>query len=184
MRCLGRLSEAVEQSWKWIRNDSPRPQIKDQCNDLIDTHSASKIIVHCVKWGKKYDANYVNRLFRRIKAALSQVIEKTKLLFLCHTEDPSDLDLSIKWIDFPFSSRSWSSWWMKAVIFQPTLIDEEFVYNNCIHIYLDLDTLIVGSFDIIIDIALNINGFITIDAGKFSCEGRYLCKLYHLISLI
>ena len=42
--------------------------------------------VLCLKWGKRYGAEYVNRLYRGVKANLSGPFR-----FVCVTDDPTGL---------------------------------------------------------------------------------------------
>tara|TARA_Y100000034_G_C6853465_1_gene387474 strand:- start:58 stop:873 length:816 start_codon:yes stop_codon:yes gene_type:complete len=53
--------------------------------------------VICIKWGNKYDASEVNRLFRMVNAH----IKKHNLAFYCFTDDTQGLDKSIITKDLP-----------------------------------------------------------------------------------
>ena len=47
----------------------------------------SEILVVCVKYGTKYGADYVNKLFRGVKNNLNLPHK-----FICFTDDPNELD--------------------------------------------------------------------------------------------
>ncbi|MBN8763515.1 MAG: hypothetical protein J0I63_09885, partial [Thiobacillus sp.] len=52
--------------------------------------------VLCLKWGTRYGAHYVNRLYRGVGRNLSRPFR-----FFCCTEDASGLDAGVEIIPFP-----------------------------------------------------------------------------------
>lgn len=59
----------------------------------------------CVKWGDKYSAEYVNKLYSMVKRNLLRDFD-----FYCYTEDPSEIREEVKVI--PIESDL-EKWWLK-----------------------------------------------------------------------
>ncbi|KAJ8598581.1 hypothetical protein CTAYLR_001711 [Chrysophaeum taylorii] len=116
LRQLGRQAEAVDASWEFVG----RPKA------LVGR------TVVCVKWGKKYDAGYVNRLYR----AVSRHTDATR--FVCFTDDARDVDAECK--ELP-PQRFLRGWWLKAYLFSSEAGLEGRV------LYVDLDTVVLGPLD-------------------------------------
>ncbi len=94
------------------------------------------MIVCCVKVGTQYGPEYVNRL-----AAMVARHTTRPYTFLCLTDNPTGLTCAHAPIgtDLP-------GWWAKLVLFQPhpALAGQRVLY-------LDLDTLIVGTADLLLE---------------------------------
>lgn len=94
--------------------------------------------VVCVKVGTLYGPEYVNRLAAMIARHTTRPYR-----FLCLTDDPTGLDVPWApiWTDLP-------GWWAKLVLFRPhpALAGERVLF-------FDLDTVIVGSIDLLFDYA-------------------------------
>ena len=56
---------------------------------------SDKVNVLCLKWGKRYGADYVNRLYRGVSANLSRPFR-----FVCVTDDPSGLAAGVETAPF------------------------------------------------------------------------------------
>ena len=69
----------------------------------------TEILVVCVKYGTKYGADYVNKLYQGIKTNLSLPHN-----FACFTENPEGLDKNIEVIPL---ENHWTAWWSKVNIF-------------------------------------------------------------------
>lgn len=82
-------------------------------------------------------AEYVNKLFNMVARNLP---EKHK--YVCFTDDPTGINPEIETPELPDSLRGW---WNKLYLFKPGLFED----GERI-VYLDLDTIIVGSLDEII----------------------------------
>lgn len=67
------------------------------------------INVLCVKWGNRYNAEYVNKLYRGIIRHTTKKID-----FYCFTDDPNDL---LKEINVIKLKEDWKGWWGKATLF-------------------------------------------------------------------
>ncbi len=91
-------------------------------------------VVCCVKWGTKYPAAYVNRLRSMVRRHLAQPHD-----FVCFTDDPAGLDPDIRPIPLPDAV---SGWWNKLSLFRGDLFEP-----GRILLYLDLDVVIVGPLD-------------------------------------
>jgi len=96
------------------------------------------INVICLKWGDKYDASMVNRLYTMLKK------NSTKEFTLhCVTEDPTGVSDDINIINLP--DYELEKWWWKLWI----LSDELPVDGKCV--FLDLDIVIQNNIDTILN---------------------------------
>ncbi len=92
------------------------------------------LTVVCVKWGTKYGAEYVNKLYRGVTRHLS--IPHT---FVCYTDDRTGLDGNI--VVRELMDTQWSGWWNKAFLFADSVSTG---LKGSRVLYIDLDTIIVG----------------------------------------
>lgn len=90
--------------------------------------------VICLKWGTKFEAEYVNKLYAAVKR--NSIVN---LLFHCFTEDPTDLNPEIKIHPLPYTNVE--GWWQKLFLFS----DEINIKGRVL--FLDLDTLIIDNID-------------------------------------
>ena len=95
-----------------------------------------KVHVICLKWGDKYSAEYVNKLFNSVKRNTS-----VPFSFTCFTEDHSGIDSDIRIEPLPHSTIQ--SWWNKLYLFSDAM---PFNYGDRI-LFIDLDTVITGNID-------------------------------------
>jgi hypothetical protein len=95
------------------------------------------MIVCCVQWGNYCDrgAQYVNILYQGVRRNLLRAFD-----FVCFTDDPSGLDDGIQARPMPVGDIP--GWWNKLALFKPGV----FPAGERV-LFLDLDTLIVGSLD-------------------------------------
>ena len=108
----------------------------------IDKSSRSATSLHpltvvCVKWGTKYGADYVFRLHSAIKRYLPSLRK-----FICLTDAPDELSAETDIVTLKLEF-GWFGWWNKATLFSPRVANE---LEGRI-LYIDLDTVIVGSLD-------------------------------------
>jgi hypothetical protein len=90
--------------------------------------------VVCVKYGTKYGADYVNKLY----CGVSRNLRATHT-FTCFTDDAAGLDPNIQ--VKPLKNK-WQGWWSKVHIFDlAAYSDLKWV------LYIDLDMVITGSLD-------------------------------------
>ncbi|CAK0865317.1 unnamed protein product [Prorocentrum cordatum] len=107
-----------------------------RCSDWRGCRDAPlPLAVVCVKWGRRYGAEYVNRLHAGVRRHLPA--ERAEASFLCFTDDPSGLDEGIRAMPLP---EGLPLWWGKAHLFS-----EEAGLDGHRVLYLDLDQVIVGS---------------------------------------
>ncbi len=95
-----------------------------------------KVHVICLKWGDKYSAEYVNKLFNSVKRNTT-----VPFSFTCFTEDPGGIDSDIRIEPLPHSTIQ--SWWNKLYLFSNAM---PFNYGDRI-LFIDLDTVITGNID-------------------------------------
>lgn len=95
--------------------------------------AAQPLTVVCVKWGKRYDAAYVNRLF----AGVCKHFPGPAPPFVCFTDDATGLDPRGEVRALP---GGLPLWWGKAYLFS-----EEARLDGRRVLFLDLDQVIVGS---------------------------------------
>lgn len=91
--------------------------------------------VVCLKWGTKYDAEYVNRLYSMVERNLT-----IPHRLVCVTDDPRGLDPAIE--RRPIEHSELTGWWHKLTLFKPRFYDLEGAT-----LFLDLDIVIVGGLD-------------------------------------
>ena len=106
--------------------------------------------VVCLKWGTYYPAEFVNRLYRGVKAHLHRPFR-----FVCITEDPSGLVDGVETADIPpappgmIYNEEYTGW--------PNVLLKLFVYKpgfaNLVGptLFLDIDQIIVGDLDCFFD---------------------------------
>lgn len=99
------------------------------------------INIVCVKWGTKYGPEYVNRLYAGVKRNTTVPFK-----FHCFTDNTTGLQQDI--IAHPLKYNSLEGWWNKLYLFSDELsipIGEKIVF-------LDLDTLIVGNINDVLNL--------------------------------
>ncbi|MEL7089814.1 MAG: hypothetical protein AAGL98_15450 [Planctomycetota bacterium] len=103
------------------------------------TQTAERVNVICLKWGERYPADYVNRLYRSVTRHLRRPHR-----FVCFTENPAGLDGGIDAIP------------LDRITVDETLRNDIFLKVAAIHsvsglagptLFLDLDVVILGSLD-------------------------------------
>lgn len=94
----------------------------------------------CVKHGDLYSSDYVNILFDMVRRNL---FEGKQGKFICFTDDPEYLDEGIEVRSLP---GNLTGWWNKLYLFKKDLFPE----GDRI-VYFDLDTVIVGGLDHIVN---------------------------------
>ena len=161
LRRLNRQAEAVRFSWNAIldrsKNVSRRPDAID-CSSTTSSSCDENLTVVCVKWGTKYDSEYVFKLFRGVRRHLRLDHE-----FVCFTDDNTGLR-DVKGITIRnLSEIGWTGWWNKATLFSKSARLSGRV------MYVDLDTVIVSSLDSLVSFR---GLFATLGTDDFKNEGR------------
>lgn len=116
--------------------------------------------VICVKWGSYYTADYVNRLYR----AVVRNFQHHNVRFFCFTEDPDLLDPRIAIRPLPELKGAKFAYKKEAGLCDDNLggLHGERV------IYFDLDGVICGSLDPLVDFMDTDQPYITRDYGRDS----------------
>jgi len=91
--------------------------------------------VVCLKYGNKYSAEYVNKLYNSVKRNLTVPFE-----FVCFTEDVTDINPDIRIEPIPLISGV-QGWWYKPMFFNPKL-----GLNGTI-LFFDLDVVVFRNID-------------------------------------
>jgi hypothetical protein len=120
-----RARKALERSKKEILPVLEKPITKPN----------SKYSVICLKWGNKYSAEYVNKLYAMVSRNISFDFE-----FVCFTENPAGIDKAIR-IE-PLPKLPVQGWWFKPWFFSKDLPIKEGTI-----LYLDLDLIVFKNID-------------------------------------
>lgn len=120
LRRNGQHQRAVELCWDCIVRDGGTRRDFQLNIPNIDSKS-QEITFVSVKWGMKYNAEYVNKLYRGIQRFMDQ-----KFTFLCLTEDANGLDETIQ--VHPLPKSAWTGWWNKIQLFSPDLPITQGIY--------------------------------------------------------
>ena len=99
----------------------------------------------CVKWGTKYPADYVNRLYNMISRQM-----QADFVLYCLTDNGEGLHPNIKVL--PIIDNSLAGWWHKLSLFKA-----DFFGLQGDLVFTDLDVVIVGKLD----------EFFTVSPGEF-----------------
>jgi hypothetical protein len=100
------------------------------------------INIVCLKWGKKYGPEYVNRLYSAVKRNTT-----VKFKFWCFTDDATGILSEVTIVPLLHANQL-DSWWNKLNLFSR---DIPIIPGHWIF-YIDLDTLIVNNIDEILSI--------------------------------
>lgn len=98
------------------------------------------INIICMKWGTKYDASYVNKLYAMVQRHLTLPFTMT-----CFTDNADDINADINIRPLPslaLPENTPERGWLKLATFSPNLGGLE-----GLALFLDLDVVIVGSLD-------------------------------------
>ncbi len=101
--------------------------------------------VVCMKWGDKYDPEYVNKLFRMVGRHCSYGVR-----FIALTDDPEGIEDPIETFEIPNLPDALErrvSPWRKLALYSPEL---SFIEGPVL--FLDLDVVIVGNIDDLFDL--------------------------------
>ena len=162
LRLCGRRAAAVDETWRQLGMLDPafrRPAavVVDGPAAGSATAAPAPLTVVCVKWGKLYGAEYVNKLARGV---LRHLGERLVTRFVCFTDDPTGLIAQVEARPLP-ERPEWQGWWFKACLFSA-----EAALRGRI-LYLDLDTVLSGS---LVPLAAYNGGFALLAAADFNAE--------------
>lgn len=161
LRRLNRSDEAIDRAWSSIRqraclSESWKPSYVDvtKNNNQLESLELERssppqkiskpapLAIVCVKWGTKYSAEYVNKL----QASVRRHLQGIEHGFFCFTEDPQGVEGETR----PLPENSWTGWWHKASALFSGHLEKHIPSRYERIVYLDLDTIIVGSLDEIV----------------------------------
>ena len=94
----------------------------------------------CMKWGTKYGAEYVNRLYNMVNRHLTLPFQ-----MVCLTDDSTGIDTNVKCYPIPelnLPSNIPERGWKKLTTFSPELYDLKGTA-----LFLDIDIVIVDNID-------------------------------------
>lgn len=169
-RLQNKIDEAIELSWKLMNLE---PFEFPSSSSILNSHDYNNnnepITIVVLKWGTKYDATYVNNLHQMI----SKHSGFSSFNMICYTEDSSDILEAITCRSLP--ELGWKGWWYKAYLFSDAT-----QFNGNI-LYLDLDTVVCGNLDFLVDLNKIVNSdlktvftpfLLTLSASTFITEAR------------
>lgn len=105
------------------------------------------INIVCLKWGDKYSADYVNRLYTMVSRNYNK-----EFRFYCCTEDSNGINPKVNIIPLP--KYDIEKWWWKLWFFS-----EKFpITGKCL--YFDLDTVIQNDITPLVDYSANCPHFV------------------------
>ena len=106
-----------------------------------------RVNVLCLKWGKRYPAFYVNRLYQGVKRNLSRPFR-----FVCVTDDAEGLLPEVEAVPFPenpdVQGRPWPNIFIKLALFRRGFAD-----LSGPTLFMDVDVLVCGPLDRFFDYA-------------------------------
>lgn len=123
----------------------------------MDTRSMEHNVI-CVKWGDKFSAEHVNRLYRMAKGNIS-----LPFTFYCYTDDPTGIDTHVVTMQL---QTGLEVWWNKMYLF-----DENHMMG--INLFLDLDVVIQKNIDNLFEKAVH-NKLTLIDRSVFDTVQEYM----------
>lgn len=129
-------SQYTKEEWKIIKEQ--RRQAKAQKSveipeKLPQKSVENKYYVLCLKHGRKYSADYVNKLYNMVKRHCTLDYE-----FVCLTDDSLGIDENVKILPLP---NGLTGWWCK-----PYMFSKDLPLNGTI-LYMDLDVVIASNID-------------------------------------
>ena len=129
-----KAKEKLAKAQKSVETQKVLPQENVEPQPVIKHSTSNDRHILCLKWGKKYDATYVNRLYNMVTRNCT-----IPFTFSCLTDDARGLHKNINVLPLPKLNAS--GWWYKPYIFS-----KELPLKGTI-LYLDLDVVISGNID-------------------------------------
>ena len=99
----------------------------------------------CLKWGTRYPALFVNRLYAGAKRHMERPFR-----FVCATDDPSGLDKGIEAAPFPEPPPGWKRRW-PHIFAKLAVFRDGFAGLEGPTLFLDIDQIITGGIDCFFD---------------------------------
>ena len=108
----------------------------------MSVQSSTRYVL-CMKWGRKYGPEYVNRLYAMVRRHLQGDFQ-----FVCLTDDATGLRPQVRALPIPpldLPPGSPERGWTKLTTFSPALCEEHGLRGTAL--FLDIDVVVVGSLD-------------------------------------
>ena len=103
--------------------------------------SAAPVNLLCLKWGRYYGPEYVNRLYFGVKRQLGRPFR-----FVCVTDDPSGLVEGVDAVPFPPPPPGWNAYWPDIFV-KLCVFKDGFANLKGPTMFLDIDQVIMGPLD-------------------------------------
>lgn len=128
--------KSLEKAQKSVGNHENVPQ--ENVSPTLKPHGHKDKYVVCLKWGTKYNANYVNNLYNMVKRNCTLDYE-----FVCFTDDKSGINPEIRTEPIPQipGMKGAIGWWYKPMFF-----NSKFPIRGTL-LYFDLDVIIFRNID-------------------------------------
>jgi hypothetical protein len=126
-------TKAERKARKNAYKTTPRVVVKSAPIPLVSDGVPRYVV--CLKYGNKYSAEYVNKLYNMVKRNLTLDHE-----FVCFTEDATGIDPAIRIEPIPLISGV-TGWWYKPMFFNPRLLLRGTL------LFFDLDVVIFKNID-------------------------------------
>ena len=121
------------------------------------------LIFITMKWGKKYDADYLNKLYNGIKKNITK-----NFTFYCITEISEGLNKEIKIINLETKFKGWMK---KCILFDEKILNQiESIKENSLICFIDLDMIIYNNLDFLSEYKGN---FALMKTDDIQCEGSH-----------
>jgi tetratricopeptide (TPR) repeat protein len=183
LRQCDQMEKAIDLTWSAMKLQPVLIDLSSESELNALPPISEKVVFEfvCVKYGSKYNAAYVNCLFRMISETWRSTTTTLSLpRFVCYTEDAIGLHSDIEIRSFDEKTNNWEIWWRKAQVFKPPSPDRR--DSNKWLVYLDLDTIVLQSIEPLLEgitkycdqnaSSVANTTLFTLDASKFHNEGK------------
>lgn len=184
MRQLGKRKEAVQLTWREIGLHYDVDEVLLRwLTPISSTPSPHPLIIVCVKYGKKYSADYVNNLYNMIhrswNPSVSSIVQRFRMT--CLTDDPTGIareNIQVLPLEPTIAEEATNlpGWWRKIHVFNTVSYCPE---QGEWVMYIDLDTVIADfSLSQVMDKLLlsqstgNPSSIYVLDSQTFRNEGK------------
>jgi hypothetical protein len=135
-------TESMPKEYLEGETKAQRKERKRLAREAALSNLPHKNYVACLKWGEKYSADYVNKLYAMVSRNLTIPHE-----FICFTENPKGLDPNIK--RYPLPNLGAHGWWYK-----PMFVGNDLPVRGTL-LFLDLDVIVFRNIDKLFDYSPN-----------------------------
>jgi hypothetical protein len=141
------MEQTVQSTKQWTETKEQRKarKSKEKSQEQITAPVISQNYIVCLKWGDKYNADYVNKLHKMVARHCTLDYQ-----FVCFTDDTKGIDKNIRTESLP--ALPLVGWWYK-----PYILSNELPMKTGTLLFFDLDVVIFR----------NIDNLFTYEPGKF-----------------